>query len=571
MIRTDIKSGAGTRAVGYIRVSDESQIDGYSLDAQKAEISRWCNRHGYSIVDFYSDEGLTAHTDKISRRPELVRLLGDAPKGGFDCVVVHMLDRWARNVTVQRQALQQLGQYNIGFVSVTEDVDFTTPAGRLLMTTMGGVAEFFSDQLGLHVQKSQRQLAELGLPVGPIPFGYHRQEDKKLPPVKVDGETEVVKGGFLKRAEGDSYGEIADWLNNRGFHTREGNVFTAHAIKDMLNNRFYCGYIKYKGREYKGKHEAIVSEELFQRVQSRKQKREIIRTVHGPKGMLQGMIACAYCHNPLHSDRHRQKVPLYRERHAHECLTNNTFVVANTIDKQVAIIVFSLELDDDWKKRMAELCISQNDGPDPALLQDKRRRLGKAYADGAFTDEEYKNRLSEIDLQVQQSSNTNIFILEEAVELFSDIPMLWSEATTDERRKLLGTLVEKVYIDMKTKKVTAIRPTPAFRALFGVGINTTPEAPIGLLPLEEGTGGIVGHGGDGGESNSPSRKGCQEYATGIAGFFILPGQPQPAGYGRTSRYFFRRLYRRPGGGTPAFRHLGPGPSERGRAGCASLF
>ena len=76
-----------------------------------------------------------------------------------------MLDRWARNVGVQRQALQRLGDAKVGFASVTEDFDFTSPNGRLLLTMLGGVAEFFSDQLGVHVAKSQRHRADLGLPV----------------------------------------------------------------------------------------------------------------------------------------------------------------------------------------------------------------------------------------------------------------------------------------------------------------------------------------------------------------------------------------------------------------------
>ena len=72
-----------------------------------------------------------------------------------------MLDRWARNVGVQRQALQRLGDAKVSFASATEDFDFTSPDGRLFLTMIGGVAEFFSDKRGVHVSKSQRQRAEL--------------------------------------------------------------------------------------------------------------------------------------------------------------------------------------------------------------------------------------------------------------------------------------------------------------------------------------------------------------------------------------------------------------------------
>jgi DNA invertase Pin-like site-specific DNA recombinase len=429
----------------------------------------------------YADEGLSAHTDTISNRLQLVQLLEDARRGGFDCVVVHMLDRWACNVGVQRQALKQLGESSVGFASVTEDVDFTTPSGRLLLTTMGGVSEFFSDQLSLHVQKAQKQSIELGLPVGPVPFGYKRQEEKKLPPVKVELEVEAVKEGFHIRDEGNSYGEIAIWLKKHGFHTREGHDFTAHAVRDMLDNHFYCGYVKYKGKEYPGKHEAIISEELFQHVQSRKQIRQPIRSVHGPKGLLQGIVACSHCGNGLQSDRYYQKVPIYRERHAHECPTNETSIVAEVIDKQVAVIVHSLVLNPDWKQQMVTAAVSSYEGPRPEDLREKRRRLGEAYADGAFTDNEYKERLTDIDRQLEQTSIVTPPDIEQAVELFSNLPMLWNEATTEERRTLLKSLVELVYVDIKTKQVTAIKPTHASRALYGVGINAGPDTPVKLM------------------------------------------------------------------------------------------
>ena len=67
-----LKNEKRFRTVGYIRVSDESQVDGYSLDAQRAEIARWCKRRGYELVGIYADEGVSAHTDRIDKRPELL-------------------------------------------------------------------------------------------------------------------------------------------------------------------------------------------------------------------------------------------------------------------------------------------------------------------------------------------------------------------------------------------------------------------------------------------------------------------------------------------------------------------
>ncbi len=151
---------------------------------------------------------------------------------------------------------------------------------------------------------------------------------------------------------------------------------------------------------------------------------------------------------------------------------------------------------------MADLAVGNYDGPSPTALKEKRRRLGRAYSDGAYSEEEYNQRLAEIDRQLQQASNVTTPAAEEAIELFSNIPMLWNEATTDERRQLISTLVEMVYVDLKTKHVAGLRPTPAFRALFGAGIDASPDAPVKLVPQCEATKDIVGVGGDGGDSVS---------------------------------------------------------------------
>ena len=286
---------------------------------------------------------------------------------------------------------------------------------------------------------------------------------------------------FQRRADGQSYGEIATWVNTQDFRTRDGHVFTAHAIRDILENRFYCGYVKYLKTDFKGKHEAIVSEELFQRVQSMKQSRPPIRSVHGPQGLLQGFVACSNCGNRFQSDRHYQRVPLYRERHAHECPTNETSIVAEVIDKQVATLVHSLEIKPDWKQQMAKIAVTSYDGPSLESLQDKRRRVVRGYVDGGYPEAEYKRRLAEADHQIAQTTIVTPPAIQEAVELFSNIPLLWNEATQEERQTLLRSLVELVYIDIKTKRVTAIKPTPACRALYGIGIKAGPDTPVKLI------------------------------------------------------------------------------------------
>ena len=136
------------RAAGYVRVSDESQVEGLSLDAQRREITRYCERQGYGLVRIYADEGFSAYTDRVEARPQFAQLLEDVERGMYDVVVVHTVDRWARRISVQSQTLERLGKANVGFISIMENIDYTTPFGKLVLNNLGGTSEFFSALLG---------------------------------------------------------------------------------------------------------------------------------------------------------------------------------------------------------------------------------------------------------------------------------------------------------------------------------------------------------------------------------------------------------------------------------------
>ena len=211
----------------------------------------------------------------------------------------------------------------------------------------------------------------------------------------------------------------------------------------MLSCRFYVGKVCYNGEEYAGQHQAIIDEELYHQVQERRQRRYIVRTVEGPKGLFQGKIWCGNCGKGIQSDRHRFGGPMYRERHSHQCYTNGRSIMAKTVDQQIEDILTAMELMPKWRDRMSQLAVADSNGPGPRELQEKKRRLSRAYANGGFSDTEYDARLAEIDASLRLTESVGLPTLEEAAQLFEDIPQLWREATPEERRKLISPLIER--------------------------------------------------------------------------------------------------------------------------------
>ena len=128
------------RAAIYYRVSSEEQVDGYSLDAQLRASRSYCDSSSWNIAAEYREEGKSGRTDDLSKRPAFSEMLAAADSGLFDVIVVHKLDRFSRNLRVTLETLDRLQAQGVGFVSISERMDFTTAIGRVILATLGAFA-----------------------------------------------------------------------------------------------------------------------------------------------------------------------------------------------------------------------------------------------------------------------------------------------------------------------------------------------------------------------------------------------------------------------------------------------
>src|ERR1022692_1586445 len=124
------------RAAIYGRVSTTNH--GQDVSVQTRDLEQFAQARGWRLVDSYLDLGISGSKDK---RPQLDRLMADAHKRRFDIVIVWRFDRFARSVSHLLRALETFNALGIAFVSLSEQMDTTTPTGKMVFTVLGAVAE----------------------------------------------------------------------------------------------------------------------------------------------------------------------------------------------------------------------------------------------------------------------------------------------------------------------------------------------------------------------------------------------------------------------------------------------
>jgi len=124
------------RVAIYARVSTTDK--GQDPEMQLRELREFCQRRGWEIAAEYTDVGISGAKD---RRPELDRLMQDARRRRFDVLAVWRFDRFARSVSHLLRALEEFNALGVQFISLTENIDTSTPTGRMIFTVLGAVAE----------------------------------------------------------------------------------------------------------------------------------------------------------------------------------------------------------------------------------------------------------------------------------------------------------------------------------------------------------------------------------------------------------------------------------------------
>ncbi|EGQ1725446.1 TPA: recombinase family protein [Staphylococcus pseudintermedius] len=380
---------------GYIRVSTERQVEGYSIEGQITQIEQYCQFNGYELVDIYADRGISG---KSMNRPELQRMLNDAKNGKLDCVMVYKTNRLARNTSDLLTIVEELHRQNVEFFSLSERMEVKNSTGKLMLQILASFSEFERNTILENIYNRQHQRALEGYYQGNLPLGYNNIPDNKKELMINQHEANIVKYIFESYAKGHGYRKIANALNHKGYVTKKGNPFSISAITYILSNPFYIGKIqfaKYKDWNEKrrkglndnpviaeGKHAPIISQELWDKVQSRKKQVSQKPQVHG-KGtnLLTSLIFCEKCGatyaastttNTL-KDGTKKHIRYYscsnfRNKESKVCSANS--VRADVIEKYVMDQILEIVKSDKVLKQVVERVNQENQVDVAALNHD---------------------------------------------------------------------------------------------------------------------------------------------------------------------------------------------------------
>lgn len=309
------------KAALYARFSSDNQRS-ESIDAQVRAMTEYCRQRHIVIVETYIDEAKSATTDK---RPAFQKMIADSSKRIFDTVVVHKLDRFARNRYDSAFYKRELKKNGVSLYSVLENLD-DSPESIILESVLEGMSEYYSQNLARETRKGMVETAlQCKFTGGKPPLGFDvHPETRKL--IINEWEAEAVRIIFRMFADGERHIDIVNELNRLGYKTKKGQKFILTSLYSILTNPKYAGYYvfnrsseksvagtrnthKLKSQEeiitIEGGCPAIVDQETYDRVQKRitKNQREGCRYNAKECYLLSGKVKCADCERNMHGGR----------------------------------------------------------------------------------------------------------------------------------------------------------------------------------------------------------------------------------------------------------------------------
>jgi len=365
---------SGTDSVRYLRVSSPGQVEteynpeGISLPAQRDDcIARERELGSVSVAEFIEPGRSGKNIEDRPAFQDMIAYLETHPSVRY--VIVYALSRFARNRYDDAVTMMALKQMGVQLVSATEKNLDESPAGRMMHGMLAVFNEYQVEQSGADIKyKMSQKVIKYGGTLGQAKIGYVNEtvrfDGHKVNTITVDDErARFIPMAFELYASGQyNFHTLRDALTEAGLRSRGNRRYgprpiSIHKIGELLRDRYYLGYVTYDGVEYQGRHEALISQELFDRVKrvlNNERRAGARQRTHNH--YLKGLIWCDRCQRRLivmpGRSRSGQQYFYYicRGRQLGTC--DFPYLHVRKIERQVEAHYATVQLSEEFRDRM---------------------------------------------------------------------------------------------------------------------------------------------------------------------------------------------------------------------------
>lgn len=433
----------------YCRVSTDIQMEGYSIDAQKEFLVSYCKMHEIDNYEFYVDGG---YSGSNTERPDLQRLIDDVEDGKINVVVVFKLDRLSRSQKDTLYLIEEVfNPHDCGFVSIRENFDTNTPFGKAMVGILSVFAQLERETILERTRIGRKKRAEEGYWYGTAnePYAYKYDENTgTLEPIPEN--VEIVRKMMDLYLQGYPMTQVAEIFGMQD-----------QTVRSIFTSPVNLGKIPYKDEVFEGKHEAIITQETYDKVQQKMKERAV--TYKHANYLLAGKIVCGhcgakyryqkastssirlYCYSQQTSKKHLIKDP--------NC--NNKKYYDYEIEDYVIKDLISMSLDESkfrHNMNMSDITITKAKQERLTQINKQVSNLVNFLADGIAVDEtkkkiielnEEKERIQK-ELSDEKAKERKSESFKEAI---TDLGSAWNTMTFDEKRNIILELIDKVVVN----------------------------------------------------------------------------------------------------------------------------
>lgn len=433
----------------YCRVSTDRQAEeGYSIEAQQESLVHFCKSRKIKNYKFYIDAGWSGSN---LNRPEIQGLICDITEKKIDSVVVFKLDRLSRSQKDTMYLLEDIFIPNkVGFVSITESFDTSTPTGMAFIGLLSVFSQLERSNIKLRTRSGMQKRIEKGywMGGGRVPYGY--DYDKNSGILVPNNDADRVKKAYEMYLDGISPNKISIAL---GFKNER-------IVTQILKRKSNCGYIIYNGKEYKGRHKAIIDLETYEKTREMLVSKSVNRTESN--FLLTGLLICGKCGAKMRYQKWGKsgyKIHCYSQQSSKKYLIkdpncDNIKYWAKDVESIVINNIFNLSYE--YKKKLPSI---ENDLEETLKKQYDRvyseiSRLYKLYARDEneillHTIDDLKKDLKKIEEEIVKEKNQKEISnkIRENFKIVENLSDAWDYMTEKEKQTAVRCLVDHIILN----------------------------------------------------------------------------------------------------------------------------